>query len=268
MISDWIHRFGYEIRDVEPSLIGENESCWKVVDAFTTIDGEWYTSDKVGSIPQWAIDQYHTASFDDAGGSQHLFFRFEDENGVPAIRNNSYIYTGRACQAWTDGYDKLLDQNYRGYVQPIPFAKDHSGWGNIVMFEPFWPDQGQHGPWCIKPFGPCETVTGIGLPYKYHISTFIVWRESGLDSLYKTIEEAMAHEAQKHQVIQFNPDAALQKMIFKDGYVPNSPEFDVEFEGELWRGQRSERLDNGNVRVYYAKVGVWDMVFYTDGIIE
>jgi hypothetical protein len=64
------------------------------------------------------------------------------------------------------------------------------------------------------------------------------------------------------QVIQFNPDAALQKRIFADGFVPNSGEFDITHQGVVYRGQRAERLDTGEVRVYYAAVGDWENVAY------
>lgn len=69
-------------------------------------------------------------------------------------------------------------------------------------------------------------------------------------------------EGEEEQVIQFNPDAALQKAIFADGFVPNSPEFRRVWEGAPIVAQRAERLSDGVVRVYYAREGEWDTVVY------
>ncbi|NJN84093.1 MAG: hypothetical protein HC802_18675 [Caldilineaceae bacterium] len=58
-------------------------------------------------------------------------------------------------------------------------------------------------------------------------------------------------------MIQFNPDAALQKRIFADGFVPNSAEFTIEVAGVAYVAQRAEQLGSGEVRVYYVAVGDW-----------
>ncbi len=62
-------------------------------------------------------------------------------------------------------------------------------------------------------------------------------------------------QGEQRQVIQFNPDAALQKRIFADGFVPNSPEFQTAVNGTSYTGQRAENLGNGQVRVYYVTDG-------------
>ena len=73
-------------------------------------------------------------------------------------------------------------------------------------------------------------------------------------------------EAQRQQVIQFNPNAALQKQIFAAGFVPNSPEFRLTQAGTTWAAQRAEHLGTGEVRVYHAAVGNWGNVrFVTRG---
>jgi hypothetical protein len=68
--------------------------------------------------------------------------------------------------------------------------------------------------------------------------------------------------AEEAQVIQFNPNAALQKQIFAADFVPNSPEFEVEDEGSVYVAQRAEHLATGEVRVYYARKGEWAHVDY------
>lgn len=77
-----------------------------------------------------------------------------------------------------------------------------------------------------------------------------------------TLAQALLAEADRRQVLQFNPDAALQKHVFADGFVPNSPEFDLTFDGVKYIGQRAENLRTGEVRVYHVRVGDWDAVAY------
>jgi hypothetical protein len=77
-----------------------------------------------------------------------------------------------------------------------------------------------------------------------------------------TLEAALLAEAARRQVIQFNPDASLQKRIFTDGFVPNSPEFEVEFGNTRYVAQRAENLASGEVRVYYVRSGDWGNVAY------
>jgi hypothetical protein len=77
-----------------------------------------------------------------------------------------------------------------------------------------------------------------------------------------TLQSTLLAEAARRQVIEFNPDAALQKRIFADGFVPNSPEFEVEFGNARYVAQRAENLASGEVRVYYVRSGDWGNVAY------
>lgn len=77
-----------------------------------------------------------------------------------------------------------------------------------------------------------------------------------------TLAQALLAEADRRQVLHFNPQAALQKQVFADGFVPNSPEFDLTFDGVNYIGQRAENLRTGEVRVYHVRVGDWDAVAY------
>ena len=74
-------------------------------------------------------------------------------------------------------------------------------------------------------------------------------------------EKLLAAGAQA-QVIQFNPNAALQKHIFADSFVPNSPEFEIDLSGVRYVAQRAEHLGTGKVRVYYVPKGDWTRVRY------
>lgn len=75
------------------------------------------------------------------------------------------------------------------------------------------------------------------------------------------VEKLLATAAEA-QVLQFNPNAALQKRIFADGFVPNSPEFELDFNSVRYLAQRSEHLESGEVRVYYVAKGDWSRVSY------
>jgi hypothetical protein len=77
-----------------------------------------------------------------------------------------------------------------------------------------------------------------------------------------TLQATLLAEAARRQVIEFNPDASLQKRIFADGFVPNSPEFEVEFGNTRYVAQRAEHLASGEVRVYYVRSGDWGNVAY------
>lgn len=77
-----------------------------------------------------------------------------------------------------------------------------------------------------------------------------------------SLEAALLTAGQDAQAIEFNPGAALQKRILADGFVPNSPEFDITHQSVVYRGQRAENLGSGEVRVYYAAVGDWGNVLY------
>ncbi len=75
-------------------------------------------------------------------------------------------------------------------------------------------------------------------------------------------EEVVLFVGDTRQVIQFNPDAAIQKRIFADGFVPTSPEFTQAVGGATYVGQRAERLDTGQVRVYFVRSGQWHSVYF------
>jgi len=67
-------------------------------------------------------------------------------------------------------------------------------------------------------------------------------------------DEVLLADGEDWQLIQFNPGASLQKRVFADGFVPNSPEFRTVVAGSEYAAQRAEHLGSGEVRVYYAPV--------------
>lgn len=76
------------------------------------------------------------------------------------------------------------------------------------------------------------------------------------------LDAALLAEGERQQVMQFNPNAALQKRIFADGYVPNSAEFGVTVEATAFAVQRAEHLRTGVVRAYFVRVGDWGNVVF------
>ena len=77
---------------------------------------------------------------------------------------------------------------------------------------------------------------------------------------FEALDEALLWHGEAAQVIQFNPQAALQRAIFMDGFVPSSGEFTVDWHGRQYAAQRAEHLASGEVRVYFAQVGDWSNV--------
>lgn len=112
-----------------------------------------------------------------------------------------------------------------------------------------------------------ERVSGFHMPFNHHV-TFRLWWELAevpADDATEPDEEhdlptALVEEAEARQVMQFNPDAALQKAIFADGFVPNSEEFELEVADTTYVAQRAEHLATGKVRVYYVERGDWENV--------
>ena len=76
----------------------------------------------------------------------------------------------------------------------------------------------------------------------------------------RTLAARLVEEAARRQVIRFNPDAALQKRIFDDGFVPNSEEFELERDGAQYHAQQAEHLRSGERRVYFVAQGDWSNV--------
>ncbi len=67
-----------------------------------------------------------------------------------------------------------------------------------------------------------------------------------------TLRGVLLARGQKLQAIQFNNQAALQKRIFADSFVPNSAEFSIAIAGANYVAQRAENLKSGAVRVYFC----------------
>lgn len=178
-IGTWIERMRVNIKTIaeRPDTQPEGEFVYLLKDLFTTRDGSWDTTIKYGSIDLWARNDYLRVEFDDAGADHHLFGAIVDAQG------NLIKETMPSIQYWSDGFDKLGDPNYTGYVYQL--RKAQSGWSNNVMFgSSYVPERGESGPWCWTVLGvPADVVCGGGMPANQHISTFAVWQKLPKSSL-------------------------------------------------------------------------------------
>lgn len=128
--------------------------------AFTTQDGEWFRSDKPYSVPDWAIARYNKATFMERGAATHIFVRVEDEAGSPV--------------PW---FVQISNPNT---TSVLATGDKPSGWQNLPIFEGYNPDSGEHGPWSVTADGANYAMEGIGLPHKWHVSTFLVFVKSSV----------------------------------------------------------------------------------------
>ena len=164
-ISDWAKQLNVII---QPATVAVGQPVLRVKDVFTTRDGSWEPSQALGSLPQWARDLYlkpfnSPDRFDDAGGDHHVFgCVWDTPNNRPVKSGAIHYYT------WTD--------NANHVDMPV---KTGSGWANVVMYNKYFPDQGERGAWAWYPVGvPADVVLGGGMPYANHVSFFVSWELS------------------------------------------------------------------------------------------
>jgi hypothetical protein len=174
-LTDFMSNFGYSIveKEARPDLAfwGQPSEVYDLIDVFTTVDGTWDPSDKVGSIPVWARNSYLRSLSDpyycgDLGGATHMFILVLDQHGVPA-EGTQTIY-------WSSGLGSLPPRKDDSYVYR---STGHHGWSNCYMEHHgsgYTPPN--RGPWCMAPSGVADVLEYVGLPYSWHISTFGVWK--------------------------------------------------------------------------------------------
>jgi hypothetical protein len=121
---------------------------------------------------------------------------------------------------------------------------------------------GPHTLWVLSPSLASDGLSGVGmLGGTNHAGPLFLTFQVGEDMpVFEALDEALLWHGEQKQVIQFNPQAALQKAIFAANFVPNSPEFNVDWHDRQYVAQRAENLANGEVRVYYCKLGDWNNV--------
>lgn len=161
------------------------------------------------------------------------------------------VWHGWPTQRWPQ-YDER--------VQETIFGSQIAEWGLYAGFDA-WTVPGPY--WVMCADGISETFWGAGLPWNRHVCFSVVFQRAVWQTAPTgTLDEVLVDEGQRRQAIQFNPNAALQKRIFADDFVPNSPEFEMEYGGVGYVAQRAEHLKTGVVRIYYCTRGAWDQVLF------
>lgn len=223
----------------------------------------------------WLRSKYGNVRYLDAGeGRKFRLVRVDETSGPAAIvvrvlDDDGSNQNGQpVANHWPD--DSLPDLRGGGLQtlwQPRALVQKteggHTGFGmgtgsyigNLI-------EGGPHTLWVLSPSLPSDGLAGVGmLGGTNHDGPLSLVFQIGEDvPTFDTLPQALLWHGEQNQVIEFNPSAAIQKRIFADGYVPNSPEFGVEFQGFQFRAQRSEHLATGAVRIYYAEVGDWQNV--------
>lgn len=131
---------------------------YKVVDMFTTRDGSWTPNGELYSITPEMASKYG-ADAKELGGATQIFVKLI---GGPGSQIRFFTVAG--------------------FVETHP-AKEN-GWANCSMANPGsgYNPNNNTGPWSVMAdTQPSEIVSGIGLPFGWHVSTFIVyeWVEDG-----------------------------------------------------------------------------------------
>jgi len=225
----------------------------------------------------WLRGLYGYVRYLDAGaGRKFRLVRVDETTGPATIMVRVLAADGSnqngqpVANHWPD--DSLPDLRgggLRTLWQPRAIAQSteggHTGFGlgagsyigNLI-------EGGPHTLWVLSPTLPSDGLAGVGmLGGTNHEGPLSMVFQVGEDvPVFHSLPQALLWHGEREQVIEFNPDAALQKRIFADGFVPNSPEFDVTFQGFNFVAQRAESLASGEVRVYYAEVGDWQNVRY------
>ena len=121
----------------------------KVVDRFTTQDGEWYVSNKPYSITAKAINKYGSQA-SQLGGASHIYVRYKPL--VPVVFHTK-------------------DNNPEN-IKAVDC--DGSGWANFPMWKSaaYWGNEGD-GPWNVV-INRQVVAEGLGLPEGFHVSTFLI----------------------------------------------------------------------------------------------
>lgn len=132
---------------------------YRLIDTFTTRDGRWEVDEREYGLDQEHLQRYG-ADAPHLGGATHIFAKTE---GGPS--NTIRFFT-------------------RDNQHSFPIAEKANGWAEFGLTHDnatYKPNQGEVGWWNVQVEGaPSDIVEGIGLPYSWHVSTFLVfgWDET------------------------------------------------------------------------------------------
>jgi hypothetical protein len=119
----------------------------KVTDRFTTRDGSWEPNNLPFSITPIAAEKYK--GIQGAGAAHHIFVRAPSDA-------------------------ELIEFNTLDGSNDTHYVVHDSTWASHPIFQAYNPDRGEEGAWHVWIDGERVTEEGIGLPYGWHVSTFLV----------------------------------------------------------------------------------------------
>lgn len=128
---------------------------YRVTDLFTTQDGRWDRHSEPYDIKPEMAQKYNDPAFTEKGCATCLFVKVV---GGPSKR----------VRFWVDnGPEAIREVNAQG-------------WANIPIFHSsaYNPDRGERGPWNVEVLddnSDQDKVSGLGLPYSWHVSSFVVF---------------------------------------------------------------------------------------------
>ncbi len=148
--------------------------------------------------------------------------------------------------------------DYDERVQMTVFGSQLAEWGLYANFDA-WTVVGPY--WVQVAGAKSDYFIGAGLPWKKHVCYAVVFQRTVYHAVVQgTFEEELRAKGEESLLIRFNKDAALQKKLFADGFVPNGNEFPSERSGIVYSAQRAQHLVTGEVRVYYCPISDYNNV--------
>jgi len=226
----------------------------------------------------WLRQKYGNVQFLDAGAGKKFKLARVDETEGPAVikarvlNEQGLPHAGQpVANHWPDptlpdlrnaGLKTLWRE--RAVNQPTDSA-GFTGFGlGTGSYIGNLQEGGPHVIWVLSPSLTSDGLSGVGmLGGTNHAGPLFLTFQIGEDlPPASSLSELLIRTGDQQQVIQFNPEAALQKAIFLAQFVPNSPEFTVRWNDRAFVGQRAEHLKSGEVRVFYCERGDWNNVFY------
>lgn len=159
-----------ERADFDASALTPETTVWQVADIFTTLNGSWEPSpEDQFAIDQWARDDYLYPPTDprynqQGGGDHHI--------QVCVVGLGGERLSGAGVLFTSDGVQHLQPPDDPSLITQR--NTESSGWCNIPIFSTSHPPA--LGPWSAAKFGMADIVTGMGLPWNWHVSTFIVYK--------------------------------------------------------------------------------------------
>lgn len=159
-----------ERADFDVGALTPETRVWQVVDIFTTFNGSWEPNpaDQF-AVDQWARDDYlfppEHPSFNTGGGGDHHI-------QVCVTGLDGERLSGAGVLFTSDGVEHLQPADDPSLITQR--NTESSGWCNIPIFANSNPPA--PGPWSVAKFGIADIVTGMGLPWNWHVSTFVVYK--------------------------------------------------------------------------------------------